>query len=70
MKNKTLAEIGNATKQLNELLGADGECLELEKALCVTLNFDPANRQNSKSKGLSFAAFQHLIGYRRHLLVA
>lgn len=70
MKNKTLVEIRNATKHLNELLGADDLSLDIEEALFVTFNFDPANRRHSKSKGLSFAATQHLIGDRRHPLVA
>jgi len=63
--NKTLVEIKNVAKQLNEPVGVDELSPDIEKALFGSFSFYPAVRKNIKSQSLSLVATPHLIDDRR-----
>lgn len=65
MANKTLVEIKNVAKQLDELVGVDELSPDIEKALFGSFSFYPATRKNIKYQSLSLVATPHLINDRR-----
>lgn len=65
MTNKTLVEIKNVAKQLNEPVGVDELSPDIEKALFGSFSFYPAALKNIKYQSLSLVATPHLINDRR-----